>query len=187
MRCGGAYIAEILGANFLGKDVLVGDGQNILSAHMGGCPACQTGVRSHLLQAARAAESRERPLHQAVDRDDGGGGSRRHARSAAIPPRPTELVEDGYLDPESNYTAFVELIIPESSLVGRSPYMSPRRPGEEVASSVESASAGAVMMCVVGILAGLMLVSLCLMAALFLLKRYSKKVAATQGTYEAST
>ena len=54
----GAYIAEILGANSMGKDVLVGDGQNILSAHMGGCPACQTGVRAHLLQAAKTAENR---------------------------------------------------------------------------------------------------------------------------------
>ncbi len=166
----GAYIAEILGSNFMGKDVLVGDGQNFLSAHMGGCPACQTGVRSHLLQAARVAESREKR----------GGDPPIKKRSATAPMRPAELVEDGYLDPAYNYTAFVELIIPDSPLVGRSPYMSPRRPGQSVA-SVESSRVGAVMVCVVGILAGLILVALCLLAALVLLRRYSKKVAATQG------
>lgn len=47
--------------------------------------------------------------------------------------QPTELVEDGYLDPEANYTAFVEVIIPGSPAVGRSPYMTPRKPGEPIA------------------------------------------------------
>ena len=45
---------------------------------------------------------------------------------------PTELVEDGFLDPDANYTAFVELIIPDSTVIGRSPYMSPRRPGDPI-------------------------------------------------------
>ena len=170
----GAYIAEILGSNFMGKDVLVGDGQNFLSAHMGGCPACQTGVRSHLLQAAKVAESRKRFVQQEP------ATIRRRRRRSATSLRPAELVEDGYLDPESNYTAFVELIIPDSPLVGRSPYMVPRRPGESLP-SVESSRVGAVMVCVVGVLAGLILVALCLLVALVLLRRYSKKVAATQG------
>jgi hypothetical protein len=51
---------------------------------------------------------------------------------------PTEIVEDGFLDPDSNYTAFVEVIVPsdgsgpDASVVGRSPYMSPRKPGQTV-------------------------------------------------------
>ena len=164
----------------MGKDVLVGDGQNFLSAHMGGCPACQTGVRSHLLQAARVAESRTRFAEEG-GKEERLGPSRGRRSTGSL--RPAELVEDGYLDPESNYTAFVELIIPDSDLVGRSPYMSPRRPGESV-ESVESSRAGAVMVLVVGVLAGLILVALCHLVALVLLKRYSKKVAATQGKRE---
>ena len=46
----GAYIAEILGPNFLGRDVLVGDGQNTLANFVDGCPACQTGERARLLR-----------------------------------------------------------------------------------------------------------------------------------------
>jgi hypothetical protein len=54
----GAYVAEILGPNFLGRDVLIGDGQNTLSAYLGdNCPACQTGVRAHLLRSAQYQES----------------------------------------------------------------------------------------------------------------------------------
>ncbi len=177
----GAYIAEILGSNFMGKDVLVGDGQNVLSVHMGGCPACHTGVRSHLLQATKVAESRKR---FAGREPTGLRERRRRAATAAASGsvlRPTELVEDGYLDPEANYTAFVELIIPDSPLVGRSPYMSPRRPGESVSSSAEGGRVTAVMVCVVGIMAGLIMVVVCLLVVLMLLKRYSKKVAATQG------
>ena len=54
----GAYLAEILGTNFMGREIFVGDGQNILAANMGGCAACQSGVRTQLLQAARRAETR---------------------------------------------------------------------------------------------------------------------------------
>ena len=46
----GAYIAEILGPNFLGRDVLVGDGQNTLAHVSDNCPACQTGERARLLR-----------------------------------------------------------------------------------------------------------------------------------------
>ena len=53
----GAYIAEILGPNFLGRDVLVGDGQNTL-AHLGdSCPACQTGERARLLRQTQFRQS----------------------------------------------------------------------------------------------------------------------------------
>ena len=46
-------------------------------------------------------------------------------------------VEDGFLDSESNYTAFVEIVVPEGilpgkNIIGRSPYMIPRKPGEYV-------------------------------------------------------
>lgn len=53
----GAYIAEILGPNFLGRDVLIGDGQNTLANVGEGCPACQSGVRAHLLRQAQFRES----------------------------------------------------------------------------------------------------------------------------------
>ena len=44
----GAYIAEILSPGMLGRDVLVGDGQNTLVHVDDRCPACQSGVRAHL-------------------------------------------------------------------------------------------------------------------------------------------
>lgn len=161
----GAYIAEILGANFMGKEVLVGDGQNFLSAHMGGCPACQTGVRAHLLQAAQMAERK------------------RFTRSTGMQ-EVNELVEDGFLDENANYTAFVELIIPDSDMVGRSPYISPRKPGEPVA--LESSQINAILISIFAVIAGLIIVVLSLLLALMLLRRYSKKVAATQGGVEMS-
>ena len=53
----GAYIAEILGPNSLGKDVLIGDGQNTLANVGEECPACQSGIRAHLLKSAQFRES----------------------------------------------------------------------------------------------------------------------------------
>lgn len=170
----GAYIAEILGSNFLGKTVLVGDGQNILSAHMGGCPLCRTGVQAHLLQATQIAQ--QKAFQNSV----------KNFRSKRATLEPEGLVEDGFLDEDSNYTAFVELIIPESNLVGRTPYMQPRKPGDPIyAPGANSSSmANAILVTVVAILAGLVFVALSLLLALVLLKRYSKKVAATQGGVE---
>jgi hypothetical protein len=184
---GGAYVAEILGSNFLGRDVVIGDGQNILSARVGeGCPACQTGVRSHLLQAARTAERRSsRRSARRVGGDTAERASKREAEEV-VPPRPAELVEDGYLDPESNYTAFVELVVPGSLEVGRTPYMSPRKPGQGPdditdGEGVRSTAANVALVLAAAVLAGLVLVALCLLVALAYLRRYSKKVAATQG------
>ena len=101
---------------------------------------------------------------------------------------PKELVEDGFLDPDANYTAFVEMIIPGSDgAVGRSPYMVPRKPGEAVAvagSGGESSAASAIVVLLVAVMAGLVLVALSLLVALVLLRRYSKKVAASQGGVE---
>ena len=103
----GAYIAEILGASFMGRDVLVGDGQNILSREIGNldCPACRVGATAELLKAVRAQENKKR----------------RFARSTGFASAMDERVEDGFLDPDANYTAFVEIIIPggESASVGR--------------------------------------------------------------------
>ena len=105
----GAYIAEILGASFMGRDVLVGDGQNILSREIGNldCPACRVGATAELLKAVRHAQEDKK--------------KRRFARSAGFASAMDERVEDGFLDPEANYTAFVEIIIPggESASVGR--------------------------------------------------------------------
>ena len=106
----GAYIAEILGASFMGRDVLVGDGQNILSREVGNldCPACRVGATAELLKAVRAQENKKR----------------RFARSTGFASAMDERVEDGFLDPEANYTAFVEIIIPggQSASVGRDAY-----------------------------------------------------------------
>ena len=154
----GAYIAEILGASFMGRDVLVGDGQNILSREVGNldCPACRVGATAELLKAVRAQENKKR----------------RFARSTGFASAMDERVEDGFLDPEANYTAFVEIIIPggESASVGRSPYMSPRRPGDPV-SSIHGGQINAILVSVLGILAGLVLVALSLLIALVLLRR----------------
>ena len=96
---------------------------------------------------------------------------------------PTELVEDGFLDLDSNYTAFVEVIVPENN-VGRSPYMIPHKPGEIVYSPGSANSQGGavstVLICVLGVLAGLVTVALFLLIALLFLRRYSKQVAASQ-------
>ena len=63
----GAYVAEILGPNFLGHDVFIGDGQNTLAnlppnrAVGGGrssCRACQAHSHAHLLTTVKQAENR---------------------------------------------------------------------------------------------------------------------------------
>ena len=105
---------------------------------------------------------------------------------------PAELVEDGFLDLNSNYSAFVEIIVPDNN-VGRSPFMIPRKPGEAVydagvAGAGNSQEGGdqavsTVLICVLGILAGLVTVALFLLVALIFLRRYSKQVAASQGNF----
>ena len=97
---------------------------------------------------------------------------------------PIELVEDGFLDPNSNYTAFVEVIVPNNE-AGRSPYMVPRKPGEAVyprnLNSNNNSAVNSVLIGVLGVLAGLVTVALFLLLALVFLRRYSKQVAAAQG------
>ena len=92
-------------------------------------------------------------------------------------------VEDGYLDPESNYTAFVEIVVPEAAaadknIIGRSPYMIPRKPGEYVypdgTTGGSSSQVSTAIVSVLAILASLVTVALCLLLALILLRRYSK-------------
>jgi len=165
----GAYIAEILGPNALGNDVIVGDGKNIIAAAStpgrSRCPACWYGVHAQLLTPAKSRKKRNVVA-------------------------PTELVEDGSLDLDANYTAYVEVIVPENT-VGRSPYMIPHKPGEVgYLSGAEGGSQGGgrggavntVLICVLGVLAGLVTVSLFLLLALLFLRRYSKQVAASQGS-----
>lgn len=99
---------------------------------------------------------------------------------------PNDIVEDGYLDPDSNYTAFVEVIVPgdgtssDAAVVGRSPYMNPRKPGQAAnflgGESGHSSTASAALISVLGVLAGLVAVAFFLLLALILLKRYSKQV-----------
>ena len=98
---------------------------------------------------------------------------------------PIELVEDGFLDPNSNYTAFVEVVVPNNE-AGRSPYMLPRKPREAVfqnrnLNSNNNSAVNSVLIGVLGVLAGLVTVALFLLLALVFLRRYSKQVAAAQG------
>ena len=80
---------------------------------------------------------------------------------------------DGFLDDARNYTAFVEIIM-EGGVIGRSPYLEPRRPGVLVR-DISKSSPNTVLVSVLGILVGLVLV------ALLLHCRYSKQVATQQG------
>ena len=94
-------------------------------------------------------------------------------------------VEDGFLDPESNYSAFVEVVVPEGTLgqnvIGRSPYMMPRKPGEYLYSDGTpggaSKSVSAAIVTILAVLASLVTVALCLLMALILLRKYSKSLA----------
>ena len=95
--------------------------QNILSRDVGDgnldCPACRVGATAELLRAVRAQENKRRRIS---GRSTAGFGA------SAM----DERVEDGFLDPEANYTAFVEIIIPggESASVGRDVAPNPRQP-----------------------------------------------------------
>ena len=96
-------------------------------------------------------------------------------------------VEDGVLDPESNYTAFVEVVVPEGNseqdVIGRSPYMIPRKPGEYVYPEAggSSSDVSRAIVTILAVLASLVTVALCLLLALLLLKKYSKNIPGSPG------
>ena len=98
-------------------------------------------------------------------------------------------VEDGYLDPTSNYTAFVEVVVPEpnvaqKNVIGRSPYMIPRKPGEYVypESGSSNSNVSKAIVTILAVLASLVTVALCLLVALLLLKKYSKNIPGSPGS-----
>jgi len=93
-------------------------------------------------------------------------------------PEGANKVQDGFLDESRNYTAFIEVVV-EGGVIGRSPYLEPKRPGVLVKDI--SPNPNTVLVSVLGILAGLVLVALILMVVLLMLRRYSKQVAAQQG------
>ena len=142
----GAYVAEIINTQFMGREIEIGDGKSIAALGMSQCPAC-------------SPYGRERRFTD---------------------PEPDNIGNmDGFLDDARNYTAFVEVIM-EGGVIGRSPYLEPRRPGVLVR-DISKSSPNTVLVSVLGILAGLVLVALILMVVLLLLRRYSKQVAAQQG------
>lgn len=87
-------------------------------------------------------------------------------------------VSDGFLDDSRNYTVFVEVVM-EGGVIGRSEYLNPIRPGTVPVRIFPSQNT--VLVSVLGVLAGLLLVALILLMVLFMLRRYSKQVAAQQG------
>ena len=87
-------------------------------------------------------------------------------------------VQDGFLDDSRNYTVFVEVVM-EGGVIGRSEYLNPIKPGEPPVRIFPNQNT--VLVSVLGILAGLLLVALILLVVLFMLRRYSKQVAAQQG------
>jgi hypothetical protein len=124
----------------------------------------QSGVRAHLLRQAQFKQSESFRAKRTV---------------GALNLR----VEDGFLDPESNYTAFVEIVVPEGilpgkNIIGRSPYMIPRKPGEYVypggTAGGSSSDVSTAIVSILAVLASLVTVALCLLLALILLRRYSK-------------
>ena len=91
-------------------------------------------------------------------------------------PETQSTIEDGFLDPTANYTAFVEVVVEEGG-IGRSPYMVSRKPGQ----MSERIEVNTVLVSVLGVLAGLVLVAVILLIVLYVLRRYSKQVANQQG------
>ena len=87
------------------------------------------------------------------------------------------------MNPDSNYTAFVEVVVPEpnspaKNVIGRSPYMIPRKPGEYVypESGASNSNVSKAIVTILAVLASLVTVALCLLLALLLLKKYSKNI-----------
>ena len=142
----GAYVAEIINTQYMGREIEIGDGKSIAAIGLTDCPSC-------------SPFGRER-------------------RTTDVELETVSMVQDGLLDDTKNYTAFVEVVM-EQGVVGRSPYLQPRRPGVLV--NHISPSPNTVLVSVLGILAGLVLVALILMVVLLMLRRYSKQVAAQQG------
>jgi protein-tyrosine phosphatase len=190
---GGAYIAEIVSAIYMGREVVIGDGKNTAALGLGSCHECLPPLST--LAAAAATTSLRGGGDKVQKRFTGGDNTNdsghnnnnhlHHHHHEAL--ADAKAVEDGLLDPNANYTAFVEVVIDNgggggrgsSSIIGRSPYMVARK-GTGVIDS-RKLEVNTVLVSVLGVLAGLVLVALLLLAVLFTLRRYSKQVASQQG------
>ena len=172
----GAYIAEIVSAIYMGRDVVIGDGKNTAALGLGSCHEC-------LPPLTTVGATREKIQKRFTGGDSGPSDNiHHHHQHEAL--ADAKAVEDGILDVAANYTAFVEVIIENSgggrsSIIGRSPYMVARK-GAAVIDS-RKLEVNTVVVSVLGVLAGLVLVALLLLAVLFTLRRYSKQVASQQG------
>jgi protein-tyrosine phosphatase len=174
----GAYIAEIVSAIYMGREVVIGDGKNTAALGLGTCHECSPPL------VALAAREKIQKRFTGGDVSGGAGGNLHLHHHEAL--ADAKSVEDGFLDAAANYTAFVEVIVEGGhssggggSLIGRSPYMVARK-GTTVIDS-RKLEVNTVLVSVLGVLAGLVLVALILLAFLFTLRRYSKQVASQQG------
>jgi len=167
----GAYIAEIVSAIYMGREVVIGDGKNTAALGLGSCNECSPPPLA-----------REKIQKRFTGGDSSADTTMHHHHHEAL--ADAKFVEDGFLDPMSNYTAFVEVIVESSSgqsLIGRSPYMVARQGSPPSIIDSRKLEVNTVLVSVLGVLAGLVLVALILLAVLFTLRRYSKQVASQQG------
>jgi protein-tyrosine phosphatase len=126
---GGAYIAEIVSAIYMGREVVIGDGKNTAALGLGSCPECSP-------PPVAAAAAREKIQKRFTGGDNSGDTLHHHHDHHHQALADAKSVEDGFLDATANYTAFVEVIVESgvgggSSVIGRSPYMLARQAGLE--------------------------------------------------------
>jgi protein-tyrosine phosphatase len=126
---GGAYIAEIVSAIYMGREVVIGDGKNTAALGLGSCPECSPPP-----VAAATAAAREKVQKRFTGGDISGDTLHNHHHQH-LALADAKSVEDGFLDATANYTAFVEVIVESGvggpSVIGRSPYMLARQAGLE--------------------------------------------------------
>ncbi len=125
---GGAYIAEIVSAIYMGREVVIGDGKNTAALGLGSCPECSP--------PPVAAAAREKIQKRFTGGGNSGDMLHNHHHHQHLALADAKSVEDGFLDATSNYTAFVEVIVESGggggpSVIGRSPYMLARQAGLE--------------------------------------------------------
>ena len=84
---------------------------------------------------------------------------------------------DGFLDDARNYTAFVEIIM-EGGVIGRSPYLEPRRPGVLVR-DISKSSPNTVMMVIMMMIMIIMMMMIMMVIMMMIMMMIMKKMIIT--------
>lgn len=171
---GGAYVAETFTSSAFHNEIFLGDddetSHELTNETRSACDEC-IGLRPY---GAYGAQEGELPSNNHSTPSSLSNRVRRSLAQLPLEPLPAR---DGHLDYNSNYTGFVEVIVrgngdaSDATLAAYSSYLTLLNPGPEV---VEAPPASTTLLAV-QVLCALVLVTVILLAALYMLREYTKQ------------